>query len=287
MVKNVGFRSSQLTLIATVAFLVMCLIFATNLDSSRGQTTGSVAPVYNDGKPSPLESTVTSGLQPQFKAQGLPTIPPHEVTSESMLNLITSRMIDGQQTLQNYVDVTETIRKLAPANVLVFGLGGDTAFYYTANPGGACVYVEESAEWIQKVSAPSFVTVLQYSYRTKVSEFPQLANATDAQLHEQLYMKELPSHILTTPWDVVLIDAPRGYEPGLPGRAMPIYTTWHILNHIMTKESRTVFVFVHDINRRLEQDMATRFFGKWRSKRQDKMFYFSTELPARSNNTII
>ena len=57
-----------------------------------------------------------------------------------------------------------------------------------ANRGGVCVYVEESAEWIAKVAAPAFVTVLQYNYTTTVGEWHQYAGLSTKELEDRLLM---------------------------------------------------------------------------------------------------
>jgi len=55
-----------------------------------------------------------------------------------------------------------------------------------------CVFVEESPEWIAKVNAPSYVTVLPYKYPTRVRDWPQYASKTDLELYDTLFMKDLP-----------------------------------------------------------------------------------------------
>ena len=60
---------------------------------------------------------------------------------------------------------------------------------------------------------------------------------------------------METPWDVVLIDAPRGYADDLPGRAAPIYTTARMLKAVKGSP-RTVSVFVHDVDREVRHAFA-------------------------------
>jgi hypothetical protein len=148
-----------------------------------------------------------------------------------------------------------------------------------------CVYVEQSPAWIKKVAAPSFVTVVPYTYRTRVDEWTTYADLTPAQLHARLFMADLPAYapyptlpqhtrrapslsapargfadgrgdghgvsvraVLATTWDVVLVDAPMGFAGDLPGRASPLYTTAYLLRTVRGRP-RDAAVHVHDVDR--------------------------------------
>ena len=54
--------------------------------------------------------------------------------------------------------------------------------------------MEQSQEWIDIVNAPSFVTVLPYTYTTHVKDFTSYAGKSDLELYDELFLKDLPAY---------------------------------------------------------------------------------------------
>eukprot|EP00823_Brevimastigomonas_motovehiculus_P002725 TRINITY_DN163_c0_g1_i1.p1 TRINITY_DN163_c0_g1~~TRINITY_DN163_c0_g1_i1.p1 ORF type:complete len:281 (+),score=53.51 TRINITY_DN163_c0_g1_i1:72-914(+) len=182
-----------------------------------------------------------------------------------------AQSISNQQTVQNYFTTTGVIRSYyqqlqhrsdnSVCNVLIFGLGRDTPFYLMANDRGRTIFIENDAEWIARTPLPDVVqsraSVVQYTYQTQLKDSMNLLN--DPNRHEKLFMSSLPKDILlSTDWDVIIVDAPFGMETALmdaPGRMMSIYTA-SLLAH--QGRPRTVHVFVHDYDRVVERTYADR-----------------------------
>ncbi len=64
----------------------------------------------------------------------------------------------------------------------------------------------------------------------------------------------LPGNIENVSWDIIIVDAPGGWNDQLPGRMKSIYAASRLVSDIGD-------VFVHDCNRTIE-DVYTRTFLK-------------------------
>jgi len=67
----------------------------------------------------------------------------------------------------------------------------------------------------------------------------------------------LPALIYETEWDVIMIDAPRGFFGAAPGRMSAIFTA-AVMARNRKKEGSTD-IFLHDVDRRVEQMYAGEF----------------------------
>ncbi|EKX48478.1 hypothetical protein GUITHDRAFT_105625 [Guillardia theta CCMP2712] len=105
--------------------------------------------------------------------------------------------------------------------LLIFGLGHDSDWWASVNPGGETVFVEDNKDWIKHVlqSAPN-LDVVQVTYSTVLGR--DLNKFRDRDKWGELAMN-LPPRILQHKWDVVLVDAPMGFAPENPGRMQSIY----------------------------------------------------------------
>jgi hypothetical protein len=99
----------------------------------------------------------------------------------------------------------------APADVLVFGVGAESATWREANCGGRTVFVEQSQQWLDKIKggAPGLEAYL-VTYRGRVDQ-------ADA-FYEAPWLMEMPQAVRSTCFDVVLIDGPKGETLDAPGR---------------------------------------------------------------------
>lgn len=137
----------------------------------------------------------------------------------------------------------------APCNFLVFGLGNDSPLWHLTNLSGKTVFVEDNPEWRERVvSQHPELDVAMTSYSTRRSEWEEYLDATDT------LRMNLPEDISTVTWDVVLVDAPAGWKPEMPGRMQSIYETVRL-----TRPGSDVFI--HDIDRTVEDVYSKRFFG--------------------------
>lgn len=163
------------------------------------------------------------------------------------------------------------LRAKAPCNFLVFGLGYDSQMWASLNPGGMTLFLEEDTGWVEGVlkDAP-FLNARAVKYRTKLSESDRLldeyknvdeCHASTAFLrdneHCRLALHNLPQEVYDTEWDLIMIDAPRGYFPEAPGRMAAIYSA-AVMARCRKGEGPT-HIFLHDVDRKVEKQYAEEF----------------------------
>ncbi|CAL4911186.1 unnamed protein product [Urochloa decumbens] len=162
----------------------------------------------------------------------------------------------------------------APRNLLVFGLGRDTALWAALNHGGRTVFLEEDASWIAAARAahPPGLGLEAYhvAYDTVLADAgallrlrddpacvaqPDLAAAIAASCG--LVPRGLPDVFGEVEWDVILVDAPTGYDPTRPGRMGAIYAAGMAAR--ARRPGATTDALVHNVDRPVE-DMFSRAF---------------------------
>jgi hypothetical protein len=160
---------------------------------------------------------------------------------------------DIQMSVGQVMAIGSAMRAAAPnANVLVFGCGNDSDLWYRINHDGFTLFLEDYAVWIDKIRsrAPHLnIEEVSYGDRTVEGSVPIDEDA--------LAQYPIPACMLERSWDVIVIDAPRGHKPWLPGRSLPIY--WS--SRVAQPETH---VFVDDCSRRLEKAYADHFLRPMR-----------------------
>ncbi|KAK8582753.1 hypothetical protein V6N13_069522 [Hibiscus sabdariffa] len=185
--------------------------------------------------------------------------------------------ITPQQTLKEISVTAKILEKKSPCNFLVFGLGHDSLMWSSLNYGGRTVFLEEDEAWIEQIRHR--FPMLQSYHVTYDSKVNQAENLMDVgRGHEcttivdpkhstcQLALKSLPSEVYETKWDVIMVDAPTGYHEDAPGRMTAIYTAGMIARN---KEKGDTDVFVHDVNRVVEDKFSMAFLCEGYMKKQE------------------
>ena len=157
----------------------------------------------------------------------------------------------GQATVDEYLLVYRVLAERAPCRMLVFGVGRDTPLWLDVNAGGTTVFLEDVPRWAtfaRQASPGSTVYDVDYGV-TRRFMWPLLRRMDPS----RLMMRDLPPQVTDTPWDLILVDAPRGTNWKAPGRMKSVYTA-----SVLAAKSGAD-VFVHDCHRRVERETAEQY----------------------------
>jgi len=157
----------------------------------------------------------------------------------------------GQATVAEYSLLYDHLRDRAPCNLLVFGAGRDSSLWLDANAGGTTVFLEDSAKWIELARGTvPHILVHRVRYRARQFLWPLLRH-----FESFLYIDDLPGSVSDTPWNIILVDAPRGTRWYRPSRMESVCTA-----SVLARRSGGD-VFVHDCHRRVERESSNQFLG--------------------------
>jgi Polysaccharide biosynthesis len=145
--------------------------------------------------------------------------------------------------------IIHEIRSTPSCKLLIFGCGHDSRLWEEINPDGTTAFIEDNQDWITLTrSQLKSSAVIKVDYDTRVIDWPLLIDAG-----ENLMLK-LPETITAHQWDVILVDAPAGYDDVKPGRMKSIYTALRLV-------CAGGIIFVHDCERPLESAYCARYLG--------------------------
>lgn len=166
--------------------------------------------------------------------------------------------------------IASVLRRRAPCNLLVFGLGAETPLWRALNHGGRTVFLDENPFYVAHMEGAHEPGLEAYdvAYATAVRELPDLLDAARASRRAEcrpvqnllysecrLAITDLPNALYDVAWDVVLVDGPHGYAEGSPGRMAAIYSA-----AVMARTRGTeTDVLVHDFQREVESVCAKEF----------------------------
>lgn len=203
--------------------------------------------------------------------------------AEALIHYSTST-ITPQQTMKEISVTAKILEKKSPCNFLVFGLGHDSLMWSTLNYGGRTVFLEEDEAWIGQIRR-RFPMLESYhvTYDSKVNQAdnlmdvgkgPECTAVGDPRYSMcQLALKGLPSEVYDMKWDLIMVDAPTGYYDEAPGRMTAIYTAGMMARN---KEEGETDVFVHDVNREVEDTFSKAFLCEgYMQKQEGRLRHFT------------
>jgi hypothetical protein len=166
--------------------------------------------------------------------------------SSEIRNTIEQTILDGGICFYDeYCLLAQKICEISPCNLLIFGIGHDHKLWEKCNKNGTTCFLEESQEWIDRTNISDRSIICKIDYGTINESF--IDNATEDDL-----LLSIPKDILSTPWDIIFVDAP----PESLGRSRSIYTAYHIAK----TANKNVHVYIHDIDRATEKKYSDKYF---------------------------
>ncbi|KAF2316392.1 hypothetical protein GH714_041733 [Hevea brasiliensis] len=212
---------------------------------------------------------------------------------DAILHYATSRVVPQQSRAEITLSF-DVLKALAPCNFLVFGLGHDSLMWTSLNPRGTTIFLEEDPKWVHTVlqRAPNLRAYV-IKYPTQLREADKLLSSykrekecmpPDVRLKGntrcKLALSMLPDEILDKEWDVIMIDAPRGYFAEAPGRMGAIFSA-AVMARARTRPGVT-HVYLHDVDRKVEKVYAKEFLcKKYLVKGVGRLWHF--EIPSLAN----
>lgn len=221
---------------------------------------------------------------------------PTSTQLEAIIHYATSQVVP-QQSLAEITVSFEVLKSRAPCNFLVFGLGRDSLMWTSLNPRGTTLFLEEDPKWVKTVLKDAqYLRAHTVPYRTQLSQADHLLSSyrserkcspSNAVLRGNtrcaLALDNLPDEVYETEWDLIMIDAPRGYFAEAPGRMGAIFSAAVMARN--RKGSGVTHVFLHDVNRKVEKVYAEEFLcRKNRVKAVGRLWHF--EIPPAANVSV-
>ncbi|KAK1281520.1 Glucuronoxylan 4-O-methyltransferase 1 [Acorus calamus] len=185
--------------------------------------------------------------------------------------------VTPQQSLAEIRITYDVLRRSASpsaVNFLVFGLGHDSPMWSAFNHRGTTLFLEEDPKWFQIVLKKSpNLNAHSIEYPTRLVQARDLLSSYRSEPYClppkaflrgnrrcRLALADLPREVYEREWDLIMIDAPKGYYKEAPGRMGAIFSA-----AVMARGRRSdgpTHVFVHDVNRRVERAFALEFLCK-------------------------
>lgn len=201
-----------------------------------------------------------------------------------------------QQSIKEINLSFNVLKEIAPCNFLVFGLGHDSLMWSALNPGGTTLFLEEDPKWLEMVlkEDPS-LHAAHVKYTTQLSQADQLLNAARAdpdcapsavQVSRgsrcPLVLTTLPNEVYDKEWDVIMVDAPRGYFAEAPGRMGAIFTAAAMARARVNPG--VTHVYLHDVDRRVEKMYAEEYLCmKNKVEGEGRLWHFAIPPSANVN----
>lgn len=148
--------------------------------------------------------------------------------------------------------IVEAVHERRNGSLLVFGCGHDSVFWEKINHLGHTAFLEDDPVWMARTRARLRSAQVHFvQYATQRRFWRELLDDED-----RLAMK-LPDEVLDRHWDVIIVDAPAGFDDTTPGRMKSIYTA----SRLARPGTR---IFVHDCERAVEDAFTSKYLGRER-----------------------
>lgn len=164
---------------------------------------------------------------------------------KNLLDFLLKKVGDTQMTREEYSYIS---KHLGGKNVLIFGYGHDADYWRFCNRDGTTIFLEDDSRWIDKLKRD----IVKVDYTCKMSDCMKLYSDLKNGNYDGLRMS-IPPKMREFRWDVILVDAPTGFDNSCPGRMQSIFTALELSNS-------NTDIFVHDCDRFVEDAFTRELF---------------------------
>lgn len=167
-------------------------------------------------------------------------------TTPRTLNVM-RRLNDIQLSRRGLESIVHAIRSRSRCRLLVFGLGNDSWFWSSINQGGKTIFLEDDKHWFEKILRKhQKLNAFLVDYGSQRTQWQEL-------LHSPEFLDVgLPNAVRKNSWNVILVDAPAGYDDSSPGRMKCIFLASKL-------SCRGSDVFIDDCDRQIENIYSTHY----------------------------
>ncbi|XP_071694384.1 arabinogalactan O-methyltransferase 2-like [Rutidosis leptorrhynchoides] len=184
------------------------------------------------------------------------------------------------------------ISKKSPCNVLFFGLEEEYLKVHNINRGGTTVFLENRPEILKKTKGVLNATrVYKIEYKTyakdayKLLKYERSHSSCFVSLGIETIMSKcklaltgLPKEVVTTKWDVIVVDGPGGDGLESPGRMGSIFTAG-----ALARAGNETNVVVHDVDRMIEKWFSWEFLCE-ENRVSSKGRFWNFRIPQQNDN---
>uniref|UniRef100_A0ACD5ZN71 Uncharacterized protein n=1 Tax=Avena sativa TaxID=4498 RepID=A0ACD5ZN71_AVESA len=244
----------------------------------------------------PCLPTVTSPSGAGYEPSGLAAL------ADALVYYATTSTVPQQSSAEIALSLA-VLRRRAPVRLLVFGLGHDSQLWHALNPGGVTVFLEEDPKWYKVVRSQSpHLRAHLVSYRTRLDQADLLlgtyrkipacvpgggAGGAEPGVRGNaacpLALHDLPAEVYEHEWDMLMLDAPKGYFGAAPGRMAAVWTAAAMAR--ARKGEGDTDVFLHDVDRKVEKAYAKEFLcDGYRVGAAGRLWHYSIPPVSRREN---
>jgi glucuronoxylan 4-O-methyltransferase len=144
-------------------------------------------------------------------------------------------------------EIIWVLKRKRPCNFLVFGLGNDSLLWSKANHKGQTVFIENDPAWYATLTGRyAWLAAHKVDYQSRLGQWRGMLDSAE------VFNLALPFEVVTEKWDVILVDAPAGWNDSGAGRMKSIAAASRLAG-----ESSDVFV--HDCDRIVERTYCDKY----------------------------
>lgn len=166
---------------------------------------------------------------------------------QNKIDFILTQTKNQQMTKEEYEYIASFLKN---KNFLIFGTGYDSDLWRECNRQGFCVFLEHDSKWIDETKSDIF----QVHYSCSMSQSDRLLDEYEKKNFTNFNF-EYPKWLHNYKWDSILVDGPPGNKKTAIGRMQSMFLAKKLA-------SENTNIFIHDVDRKVEQEFSSLFFSK-------------------------